>query len=319
MGFIATFLSNLDRYLASYVLDIFNILAPEIRMLWLSMATLLIVFVGIRMMTRGDVHAGDFLISLFKIVIILALTTQWGNFSTFVYEVFTNLPTEIGELTLNAADGSAPTTISAQLGDHYERLKDVANNVLAGASWMDVGKFVLYLLLTIAAGLMCFLGVGFISLAKVATAVMLAVAPIFILLLMFRQSSTLFEGWLKALLNYSLLPLFVYMILGLALTLGDSVLTTLEVSSTGDFAGLLEASINYLLFSFVSFILLIQAPTIAANVGGGFALSSMNALHRMNVMRRPVQRKAGEYGSKSAHASKRMVRHSIAKARSFQR
>jgi|694.fasta_scaffold112610_3 type IV secretion system protein VirB6 len=192
MGFIDRFLARLDSALVGYVMNIFNVMASELRTIWVSMLILLVTLMGIRIIAKGDFEPSELIITIFKAVIILSLTTQWSNFSIFVYDLFTNLPSEIGQLALGTA-GETSQTITQRLSAHFEKLKDIGDKILEGASWMEFGKFMVYGLLFIGALLLTFLGVGFIALGKVATAVMLAVAPIFILMLMFKQTSNLFE------------------------------------------------------------------------------------------------------------------------------
>ena len=56
-----------------------------------------------------------------------------------------------------------------------------------------------------------------IVLSKLAVAILLSVGPIFILLLIFVNTKSLFEGWLRTLLNYAIVPIFVYALLALIL------------------------------------------------------------------------------------------------------
>jgi type IV secretion system protein VirB6 len=317
MGFIDRFLARLDSVLVGYVMNIFNVMASELRTIWISMLILLVTLMGIRIIAKGDFEPSELIITIFKAVIILSLTTQWSNFSIFVYDLFTNLPSEIGQLALSGGGSGNAQTITRLLSEHFEKLKDIGDKILEGASWMEFGKFMVYGLLFIGALLLTFLGVAFIALGKVATAVMLAVAPIFILMLMFKQTSNLFEGWLRTLCNYALLPLFVYIILGLVLFLGEDALTELETSVNG-FTNYLEATLNYLLFAFTGFILLIQAPSMASSVGGGFSLSSMNALNRLMNYGKGTGKGVSNTAQKTVHTSRKsadLVKQAIKNAR----
>lgn len=328
MNFIEEIFTDLDNLLQTFVLDIFNTLGPEIRILWVSMAILLIMFIGIKTIVRGNVTVSEIGAALFKIVIILTLVTEWTDFSRFIYKVFTDLPTEIGQLILSV-DGETPSNIDEALYNYYDRAKSAGNKVLEGASWYEIGKFVVYGAILVATSAFCVLGAGYILLGKVMTAVMLAVAPVFILMLMFNQTNNIFEGWVKTLCNYALLPLFTYVILALILFLGSDAVMELETASSGKFTGLLDALFNYVVFSFLAFLALIQVTTIAANVGGGFALSSMNALHRLNVGRKAAQTggksigrgaakttvAAGKGGLKAAS----LIKNTVGKARSFKK
>ncbi len=278
MELIQNLLANVDTVLTGYVLNMFGNLSSGLNTLWTAMAILAVTIYGIRMIAQGDFNPSEALIIMFKMVIIGVLTTSWSEFSIFVYKVITNLPSEMAATMLGFGPDDA--TINIELDSFIDKSTQGAENILRGASWSDVGKFIYNAFVWI--GMVIFVGYAafLIILSKMATAVTLAVAPIFILLLIFRQSQHLFEGWLRTTLSYALIPLFVYAILALLIALSIEPLANLMEKTDGAGIGMSGAIVQYLIFTFVAFLLLLQVTGITANIAGGAALSTMNAGRR---------------------------------------
>ncbi len=305
MELIQNLLANVDTVLTGYVLNMFSNLSSGLNTLWTAMAILAVTAYGLRMIAQGDFNPPEALIIMFKMVIIGVLTTSWSEFSIFVYKVITNLPSEMAATMLGFGPDDA--TINIELDAFIDKSTQGAENILQGASWSDVGKFIYNAFVWI--GMVLFVGYAafLIILSKMATAVLLAVAPIFILLLIFRQSQHLFEGWLRTALSYALIPLFVYAILALLIALSIAPLANLMEKTDGAGIGMSGAIVQYLIFTFVGFLLLLQVTGITANIAGGAALSTMNAGRRVIASYR-AGRFAGEKAIKGAaiayHGSK---------------
>jgi len=297
---IQNLLANVDTVLTGYVLNMFGNLSSGLNTLWTAMAILAVTIYGIRMIAQGDFNPSEALIIMFKMVIIGVLTTSWSEFSIFVYKVITNLPSEMASAMLGFGPDDA--TINIELDSFIDKSTQGAENILRGASWSDVGKFIYNAFVWI--GMVIFVGYAafLIILSKMATAVTLAVAPIFILLLIFRQSQHLFEGWLRTTLSYALIPLFVYAILALLIALSIEPLANLMEKTDGAGVGMSGAIVQYLIFTFVGFLLLLQVTGITANIAGGAALSTMSAGRRLVASYRSGQLARGKITQSAASA-----------------
>lgn len=292
MELVQQLLADVDTSLTSYVINVFGNLSSGLNTLWTAMAILAVTAYGLRMITQGDFNPPEALIIMFKMVIIGVLTTSWSEFSTFVYDIITNLPSEFAaSLTgIGPDDGS----MNLALDTFIDKSSKGAENILQGANWTDFGKFIYNAFVWI--GMVLFVGyaVFLLVLSKIATAVLLAVAPIFILLLIFRQSQHVFEGWLRTTLSYALIPVFVYAILALIMHMAIAPLTDLVTKTGGDGSGTAGAIVYYLIFTFVAFLLLLQVTGITANIAGGAALSTMNAGRRVVASYRTGQWAGGK-------------------------
>lgn len=119
-----------------------------------------------------------------------------------------------------------------------------------------------------------------IILSKLGTALLLAVAPIFILMIVWDVSKDLFAGWMRTLLNYAFIPLFVYTLLALFGSIAESRLDALDGAvQTGQ--SIAPALAAYLLATFAGFLLSLQIMTITSSVMSGISLTTQGWVERM--------------------------------------
>ncbi len=282
MGAIETLIDNVDSMILGFVQGSFGSLTASIHILWQLMFIVFIAVYGYKVMISGRFSAADMIVHCVKIIIILVVATQWDTFFTLVYNMATDLPNDIAGQILqgstNTLGSSAqPTdqiTANSGLSDFFDRGMKIVEKILEGVGILDVGTY-LY------AGCVFVGTVGFaayagmlIILSKIAVAILLAIGPIFILLLIFSNSRGLFEGWLRTLLNYSVIPIFVYTLLAFLLSLAERPLQNLEQHS-GVTEPLLDGVGSYTLVTVISILLLMQVMNMAASVTGGLSLSTM--------------------------------------------
>jgi type IV secretion system protein VirB6 len=111
--------------------------------------------------------------------------------------------------------------------------------------------------------------VGTLIVAKIALAGLLAIGPVFIILALFRSTWGLFEGWLKALVLFMMVPLFVVLIGGGALAL-VAPLISVAVSEQNDDAR--RAAIMLLLATCIYSALIVMVIKMAATIVAGWRL-----------------------------------------------
>jgi len=281
-------ITNIDNIVLGFVQGSFGSLTSAVQTFWQLMFTVFIAFYGYKIFISGKFSAPDLIIHCVKMLLVLALATQWNAFFMFVYSMATNLPSDIAGQIMQAASNSlgaqaqAATVASANtaLGQFYDRSLTVYSNLLEGAGW---GHVALYIYAgAVLLGALAFTGYAtmLIILAKLAVAVILAVGPVFILLYIFHDTRKLFEGWLRTLLNYAIVPIFVYGLLALLLAITAPPLAYLETHS-GVYDQLTTAVGPFLATTFIATLLLMQVMGIAANITGGVSLSTMGAVSRL--------------------------------------
>lgn len=311
-------INKVDSIILSFVQGSFGSLTGTVETLWRLMFIVFIAVYGYKVIISNKFSASDLILSCIKIIVLLAIATEWDTFFLFVYNMATDLPSDIAGLVMSGAastfaDPAATDQASANtaLTSFYDRSMEVSEKILEGAGWTNFGQY--FYAAAIWIGAIGFTGYAtmLIILAKLAVALLLAVGPVFILLLIFNNTRNLFEGWLRTLLNYAVIPIFVYALLALLLTLAAAPLKFMEENSNPDSA--LMSSIGpFLLISFVSILLLSQIMNMASSVTGGLSLSTLGAGARAaNLIKRSPAtiNRASRETLKKGYLTYRSIRH----------
>lgn len=286
MNSIDLLLSNIDAVIVGYVQGAFGSLTPIVSTLWTSMFIVFIAIYGYKIMISGRFVMSDLWVHCFRIIAILVIATEWNTFSVFILDIVTNFPSAIAGQMLNGAFVGSQDITSANtaLGDFYERGMSVSSLIMEGAGWNITLMSYSWAVALVVIALTGY-ALMLIALSKIAVAILLAVGPIFILMFIFTQTKSLFEGWLRTLLNYSIIPIFVYGLLALLLTLIEPPLAAME-SNISLSAQIMTYIAPFLLVSVVSLLLLSQIMNLASSITGGISLSTMG-------LGRSVARKIG--------------------------
>ncbi|MDH4744304.1 type IV secretion system protein [Sphingomonas sp. CBMAI 2297] len=212
-----------------------------------GLVTLFVAFYGYRLLFGDTPNVREGVLALVKIGIVLALATSWGAYRTLAYDVTMHGPAEL------AASAGAPAGIPGATGGLVERLQQVDDalialnalgtgpNSAATRTRTDtngqpvttteanpepasiVGPFALgtarvtFLTATIAA----------YASVRLVAGLLLALGPLFIALLLFEGTRSLFEGWVRGLVAAILGAVAVTVLLGVELALLEPWLATL--------------------------------------------------------------------------------------------
>jgi len=275
MNAIDLLLGNIDAIILGFIQGSFGNLTPIVSILWTSMFIIFIAFYGYKTIISGRFALSELWVHCFKIIAVFVLATQWDAFSIFILDVVTNMPSDIAGQMISGASGGSSDIANANtsLGSFYEQSMTVSTTISEGAGW-SVSIITASWAIRLCALALVAYALMLIALAKIAVAVLLAVGPIFILMLIFMQTKSLFEGWLRTLLNYALIPIFVYGILSLLLTLLVQPLAELE-SNASVTSQVMTYVAPFMLISIVSILLLSQVMNLSSGISGGLSLSTM--------------------------------------------
>lgn len=275
-------IANVDSIILNFVQGSFGSLTATIQILWHLMFIVFIAVYGYKVIISGRFSASDLIWHCFKIIVLLVLATEWDAFFLFIYNMVTDLPSDIaGQIIGAAADtlgsnakADSESSANAALQVFFDRGMTVSSKLLEGAGWNNLGQY--FYAFGVWFGTIGLTGYStmLIVLSKLAVAILLAVGPVFILLLIFANTKSLFEGWMRTLLNYAVVPIFVYALLALILAIMEAPLKFLEANSSAK-DSLMTSVGPFLLTSVVSILLLAQILNMAASVTGGVSLSTM--------------------------------------------
>ena len=260
-------LSNIDRATSTYINDTFVNLWGAISVSFRNILVLWIILYGLAIW-RGLVKTPvqEFAWTMLKFAVIYGLIDTWDLFSDIVVPFITNTPDAMAGVISGSGTG---TTASGEIGDVYIDAIAVADNAMSARGW-----FMPYLiggLILLAATLMMIYALFLIALSKIALAVLVGLGPLFILMLMFKQTQEVFEAWLQQVMNYMLIVILTVAVLAFMQAVAENAVSAIprDGISLGD---VMPAAIVF----FITFLLLTQVMTIASALGGGIALTTQN-------------------------------------------
>jgi len=163
--------------------------------------------------------------------LVLTFATSWVAYQNVVWTLATGAPDQVAGI-VTGVRGSATTVFADRLDALFSAVQEAATAASQPAPATPtgitpatpmVGGHTVSSVLWLSA-LMLLLGtVGVLVTAKIALAAMLALGPIFIVLALFPGTRGLFEGWVKAVVLFALVPLLAVLIGGGAVLALDPV------------------------------------------------------------------------------------------------
>ncbi|WP_447074617.1 type IV secretion system protein, partial [Vibrio alginolyticus] len=125
-----------------------------------------------------------------------------------------------------------------------------------------------------------------ILLSKIMTTVLLAIGPLFIVMLLFNATQRFFEAWLGMVVNQGLILILGAAIGKLMVSLAGIAMDSMS-SEPAALSTLADASILCLLYG-LCIMVVKQVPSVAAALGGGVALATQGALGATMSAMRPT-------------------------------
>ena len=137
---------------------------------------------------------------------VLTFATSWIAYQSVVWNLATGAPDEIASV-LVGSKGSATLLFAQQLDGLFAAITDAVTNTNPAAVATQAGLASPTNILSLG-GLILLLGtVGVLVVCRLALAALLILGPVFIVLALFDGTRGLFEGWLKSVAMFALVPL----------------------------------------------------------------------------------------------------------------
>lgn len=281
---ITTLLSSVDQIGQNYVSTAYQALANAATAgggtgVAGLMLTLYVMFWGVGIW-QGTATGGptDHAFRLLRAFLIYALATQWSDFQTFAYRALNDGPSAIGSALLSAVTSANNTGMSVNLTSvngvqtALQNMWDTTNRAteafLQNAGITNWGPYIFAAVFYIAMAILIGFAVFLIILSKLFLWLLLALAPLFILLLLFRVTGRFFNGWTTAIVQYFCVQVLVYAFLAFYVSLIQQTIDTLNGVANSKTAT--WASIGpVVLLAIIGILLLAQINNVAAAIAGG--------------------------------------------------
>jgi type IV secretion system protein VirB6 len=274
MGFFAEFSQWLGTILNSYIGSTTATMARTLEPAVVTLAVLYVMVWGYLQLTgRIEEPLITGLRRLFMLAIILGVALRLWLYNSVIVDTVYNSP---GELAAALMGAWSPVTIVDQIildGADAANLLLQKGSILSGDFVYYIAGYFVYLCVGITAVYTIFL----LSLARIALAVLLALGPLFIALLMFESTKRFFEAWLAQLSNFALITILT----GLVAALMMRLLTTVaqQASAAGDAIQIAHA-VRVCMAAGLVFLVMRQVMPMAASLASGLALSTYGVVSR---------------------------------------
>ncbi|MBD3849159.1 type IV secretion system protein [Bosea sp. SSUT16] len=248
------------------------------------MLTLYVIFWGVGIW-QGTATGGpaDHAFRLFRAFLIYTLATSWSDFQTFAYNALNQGPSAIGNTLLSSVTTANNTGTAANLTsvngvqDALQNMWDTTNSAteafLQNAGITNWGPYIFaaifYLVMAVLIGFALFL----IMLSKLFLWLLLALAPLFIILLLFGATSRFFSGWLSAVVQYFVVQVLVYAFLAFYVSLIQQSIDALN-GVTGSKSATWATIGPVVLLAIIGILLLAQINNVAAAIASGVPIHS---------------------------------------------
>ena len=239
-----------------------------------AVATVSLIVMGYLMFTgQLRLSVSQLFPRLMRFVIILVLLLNMPNIFDWAFAFVTAVPNAVAVFLL----GAGPVTDEAGVIGLIEAVMtagiDAASTIWTDASWSDIGSHVLSGLLLLTGLVLAILAAVLLMVSKLGVGILLAVAPFFLTLRLLDVGKGLFEGWLRQLLTFALVPIFVYSLIALNFGILTTAHTQLTLAAASAAGVTFTTAVPYVLVAVVNMILLTQVMGWAGGVGGGIALA----------------------------------------------
>lgn len=241
--------------------------------------TLLIIYVilwGWSMM-RGLIQepVTDGVWRVVRIAAITGLATSSALYSTYVSDFLYSWPSALA----GVMQGGIVQNDMQLLDQMLDK-----GNTLAGQAWekanlANLGNYVLATIVYAVTWAVTGISFVIIIMAKFGLALLLAFGPVFILAMMFEPTRHWFEKWLGSVVTAGLTIVMVAMAAALMFKLMDATYDAAQLQADGN-AGIASMKTigPLVIYGGICVFFLLGVPTLAANIGGGFALASASPL-----------------------------------------
>ncbi len=275
MGFFATFWSWLNGQLAGYIGTNTALVAAALEPAIVTLATIYVMVWGYLQLTgRIEEPLTDGLKRLVTLAVVLGGAVQLWLYNTVLVDTFYRAPAQLVSAVVGVQD---PVTTVDAIWERGGAVADFLWNN-GGVFSGDFGYYVAGAVVWVLMGLLCVYTMFLIALSGIALAILLALGPLFLALLLFDATRRFFEAWLAQLANYALITILTVLVAALLLQVVESYAT--QTAARGAAIATVDA-LNMVLVAVLVFLLMRQVMPIAAALAGGIALNSFGTVSRL--------------------------------------
>lgn len=260
--------SQIDTLMVTFVHNGYNALASALKAPLTALGTLSIVLLGYGI-TQGFIKSPmkTLYIWILKMGLIMFFAMNWGNFSFYVVGLFDK---GAGELSAAVMKANHAPIAGKSIADG---LQSVFTDVFRVGMWTMKKSTLRNWWPVCTAFFIWISGIAVIAVAlfeiivaKILLSICLATAPLFVIFILFDKTRSFFDRWLGSVVGFSLVLIFVSMVIGLCISLIHASIAGYLPEEAASMDAMGWAPI--FLVACFCIACLVQAANIAKHIGG---------------------------------------------------
>lgn len=251
-----------------------------------SLQTATLAFVTLYIMVMGfgivlgsiTTPINKFAIQALKIIVITSFVISASVYGPLVIGGFEALEVLLAS-SINGADADTiyaviDNTLAQGVSLAIVCFKNVPQGLLSySLNWAIAGVTVI-----IGTVAIVLLGGAAIIAAKLLLAILFAIGPFFILMLMFPLTAKFFDGWLSQAMNYTFVIVIISVVMSFAMVIFGALVEAADPAGVGVQNPLLM-SVEIFVASFVMVFIMQQSYGMASGLAGGISMSALTYAH----------------------------------------
>jgi type IV secretion system protein VirB6 len=289
-----TVFTDLDNVGTSVVQSLYTSIGSALQPVATIGLTVYVAYYGYEIVFgRATTSATDFVWRVVRLGLVYGLAFTWGDFQTIVVNVLSQTADSIGGTICTAVaaqvQGGSNACVSTSGGTGSESViatalnaiwvsgSTAAQNITQAGGSFGVGLMLLGLVVDILVCLFIVEAMFMVVMGKLALFVLLGLAPIFIAMALFSFTSSLFNGWLRSCLSFSIVPLLTYGFLGFFTGLISAQQSALNSAVSGNTVSMASVA-PFVIMCVLGALLMTQIPSIAAGITGATGFRHASAI-----------------------------------------
>jgi type IV secretion system protein VirB6 len=255
-----------------------NLISSSVQLVTL-LSVIFVAIVGYLLwLGRIELSRSELGTRVLQFAVAFVVATHVDVLDRFFYRVATDVPGSIASSMVSSL-GETTSDINRSLDKIFLDGIQAGARILDQATITDVGTVLLGFLL-IGVVLIALIPVAFVLvLAKLAVGVLLGLAPIAVLLYLFPATRNLFEGYIRQLLGFALIPTMIYALLGLVLSMVATVSSAVVEDGASSLPSISTVA-PYVLVMLVVGLLSTQVISWSSGIAGALSLSAAGAFSK---------------------------------------
>ena len=294
--------TQLDAILDHYVRDGYGAVVDVIKTpLGLAIAIYVTFLIYQWHADPSQMNLKSLLGSFFKICVVYTMALQWDLFSEYCVQLINGFADTVGSALINAAPVHMPNFTGEKISNTLQMTLDTflkfAKICFSAGNFHNFLPYFEGSVVFLVGSAITLVAVIELVVAKVFLSLLFAIAPLFIAFALFNPTKNMFDNWVKEILGYAFLMIFVAATIGFVFTLLELLLPIQTLSDFSDVPT--GASAVALILGGLGIYLLLHAAKQGKALAGGFVSSTGSAMmgamiggawgSTMGVLNKPAQ------------------------------